>query len=126
MAVNIKASFTKETRPLNGLEAILDQLLEKPYEEHYVICKVRNARSTKDHENGGTETPTVNFFHIEPMLSDKDEQDAKKLFEQACKARLGDLPQKATLEKPPQQQDIPQQPLFADGTGDDAEGGEQK
>lgn len=113
MGIAIQASFGKDTKPLNGLEAIIQELLDKPLQEQYVICKVRNARTSIDHENGDVETPTIKFTHIEPMLSDKEEAAAKKLFEAACKARLGDLPQQTLFEdhKKPD----------SDGAGEDGE-----
>lgn len=107
MGVAIKAKFGKDKKAWNGLEAITDDLLEKPLQEHYVICRVRSARTVVDHENGGAQTPTVSFVHIEPMLSDKDETAAKKLFEAACKARLGELPQ-ATLFEATKDDDDPE------------------
>lgn len=96
MGVAIKAKFGKDTKALNGLDAIMEELIDKPLAEHYVIAKVSVVRIVDDIENGGVETPTVAFKHIEVMLSDNDVKDAKRLFETACKARLGELPQ-ATL-----------------------------
>lgn len=93
MAVNIKAKFTKDTRSLNGLDAIAKQLVDSPLEEVWIVAKARVVRIVEDIEDGGTLTPTVNFGHIEVMASSKEEAAARKLFEAACKARLGDLPQ---------------------------------
>jgi hypothetical protein len=98
VGVAIKAKFGKDKKVYNGLDAIVDDLLEKPLQEHYVIAKVRTARITTDVENGGVETPTVSLEHIEVMLSDKEEAAARKLFEAACKARLGDLPQQTLFD----------------------------
>jgi len=98
MGVAIKAKFGKDTKAFNGLEAIVEDLLDKPLQEHYVIAKVSTVRITNDIEGGGVEVPTVSFKHIEVMLSDKEEAAAKKLFEAACKARLGDLPQQTLFE----------------------------
>lgn len=96
--VAIQATFGKDQKAFNGLESIVEDLLEKPLQEHYVIAKVRTAYTKTDYDNGGVETPTVKFVHIEPMLSDKEETAARKLFEQACKARLGELPQQTLFE----------------------------
>lgn len=98
MSVEIKASFTKDTKIYNGLNAIADDLIDKPLEEHYVIAKVRCSRTNIDHLKGGVHTPQVEFHHIEVMLSDKEEQAAKKLFDAACKARLGEVPQQTLFE----------------------------
>lgn len=106
-AVAIQATFGKDQKAYNGLEAISDELVEKPLEEHYVIAKVTTARISVDIENGGVEVPTVKFKHIEVMLSDKEERDAKKLFEAACKARLGELPQQTLFEDAPPSGDEP-------------------
>lgn len=96
--VAIQASFGKDSKLYNGLEAIADDLIDKPQQERYVICKVRTRRTTTDHENGGAETATIKFVHIEPMLTEKSEQGARKLFEAAAKARLGELPQQTLFE----------------------------
>lgn len=103
--VAIQASFGKDQKIYNGLEAIAEDLLDKPLEEHYIIAKVRTAYTKTDYKNGGAETPTVEFAHIEVMLSDKEEAAAKKLFEQACKLRLGELPQQTLFEDAPQAND---------------------
>jgi len=93
MGVAIKAKFGKGKKKYNGLDNIEEMLLEKPHEDHYVIARIRTVRTSIDYEHGSVETPTVNFEHIEVMLSDKDVKDAKRLFEQACRARLGEMPQ---------------------------------
>lgn len=95
MAIEIKASFTKDTRPLNGLELIVEDLMDKPLAEVYAIVKVRCATTKVDHLNGDKRTAVIVFPHIEPMLSDEEEQAAKRLFEQAARARLGELPQQS-------------------------------
>ena len=98
MGVQIKASFKKGTKMYNGLDAIEKELLDEPLREHIVIAKVRASKTEIDHLNGGTQTPQVEFHHIEVMLSDKEESAARGLFEAACKARLGEVPQATLFE----------------------------
>jgi hypothetical protein len=92
-SVAIQASFGKKQRIYNGLEGVSDDLVDKPLQEHYIIAKVRTVRITKEIEGEGVEVPTVALSHIEVMLSEKEEAAARKLFETAAKARLGELPQ---------------------------------
>jgi len=96
MGVAIKAKFGKGKKKYNGLDNIEGLLLEKPHEERYVVARIRTVRTSIDYEHGSVETPTVNFEHIEVMLSEMEIKDAKRLFENACRARLGEMPQ-ATL-----------------------------
>lgn len=98
MAVKISGSFKKDERPLNGLSAIAKDLIDSPYDEHYIIAKVSCLRIAEDIEDGGTKTPTVKLKHIEVMLTRKDEADARKIFERAAKARLGELPQQTLFD----------------------------
>lgn len=101
MGVKISGSYKKDERPLNGLEAIAKDLIDSPYDEHYIIAKISCLRIAEDIEDGGTKTPTVKLKHIEVMLNKKDETDARKIFERAAKARLGELPQQTLFENNP-------------------------
>lgn len=96
MGVAIKAKFGKGQKKYNGLDSIEEMLVEKPHEEVYVVARVRTVRTAIDYEHGSVQTPTVNFEHIEVMVSEAEIKDAKRLFENACRHRLGELPQ-ATL-----------------------------
>jgi hypothetical protein len=108
MSTSIRAKFKKDSAKFNGLDAIDKSLLDDPLRERLVICKVRVVRIVDDIEGGGVLTPVVSLTHIEVMASDKEENAARKLFETACKHRLGDLPQ---------------QTLFDPGDGGDDDGG---
>lgn len=92
MSVNIKATFKKDTRPLNGLEAIEELLVDKPLDRHVIVAVVETVRITDDVADGGTKTPTVRLVHIEPMTSEADEKAARKLLDRAHKARGGTPP----------------------------------
>lgn len=96
MGVAIKAKFGKGRKKYNGLDSIEADLLDKPHEERYVVARIRTVRTSIDYEHGSVETPTINFEHIEVMLSEAEVKDAKRLFENACRHRLGEMPQ-ATL-----------------------------
>lgn len=98
MAIKISGSYKKDERAYNGLEAIAKDLIEEPHTEHYIIAKVGCLRIAEEIEDGGSKTVTVKLKHIEVMLSNKDETDAKKIFERAAKARLGEVPQQTLFE----------------------------
>ena len=89
MSVNIQATFKKDDRHLNGLEAIQQNLIDAPLDRHVIVAVVECVRVTKDVTDGGTETPTVRLVHIEPMMSNVDEKAARKLLDKAQKARGG-------------------------------------
>ena len=38
MSIKIQGTFKKDDRPLNGLHVIEKQLIDSPYDEHYVIA----------------------------------------------------------------------------------------
>lgn len=98
MAIKISGSYKKDERAYNGLEAIAKDLIEEPHTEHYIIAKVGCLRIAEEIEDGGSKTVTVKLRHIEVMLSNKDEADAKKIFERAAKARLGEVPQQTLFD----------------------------
>ena len=98
MAVKISGSYKKDERAYNGLEAIAKDLIEDPHSEYYIIAKVGAKRITEEVDDGGSQSVTVKLKHIEPMLSSKDEADARKVFERAAKARLGEVPQQTLFE----------------------------
>jgi len=98
MSTSIRAKFKKDSAKFNGLDAIDKSLLDDPLRERLVICKVRVVRIVDDVEGGGVLTPVVGLTHIEVMASDKEENAARKLFETACKHRLGDLPQQTLFD----------------------------
>lgn len=84
--VRIAAQFVGEERSMNGLNGIVEELLEDPREEHYIVAKVKVRRITEDIEDGGIRTPTVNLVHIEP-LDGKDGETAHRLLQKAYLAR---------------------------------------
>ena len=105
MTVNISAAFKNDERVFNGLETITKDLIENPLERHVIVAWVECVRITKDVADGMTETPTVKLTHVEVMLSDAEEKDARALLEKAYKARTGGA-------------GAPQAELFDDGTED--------
>ena len=96
--VHVAASWSKDEKKYNGLEAIAKELVDNPLQEHYIICKVTTKRITRDISEGGAEIPTVWLKHVEVMLTPGDEKAAKKLFDKACQKRLGELPQATLFE----------------------------
>jgi len=89
VSVKIAAQFKKDTRPLNGLESIADDLIKEPHRRWFIIAEVENRRTVIDHSDGDAESPTVNLVHIEPMLSGAGEDTIRKMLKAAYKARTG-------------------------------------
>lgn len=83
-AVTIRPTFSKDTRPSNGLEAIADDLIADKHEVHYVVGIVTWAGGSIDLD--GAITPAVKFLGIEPLTGDLAES-AKTLLDSARKAR---------------------------------------
>jgi hypothetical protein len=96
--VHISAAWSKDEKKYNGLEAISKLLVDQPLVEHYIIAKVTTKRITRDIDEGGAEIPTVALKHIEVISGAKAEKSAKRLFETACKERLGELPQASLFD----------------------------
>lgn len=118
MPVNIRAQFGKKEKSRNGLEALVDDLNEKPDQDVYIVARVQCAKTEINHLDGDTATAKVTLVHIEPALSAKDEDTLKKMLGRAYKARTGqsiDTP----LPGMPGEQPLP------DGEDEDADEGER-
>lgn len=124
MAVNVQATFKKESRDLDGLGAISDQLVGDPLRRRLIIAEVEVTRITKDIREGGIETPTVRWTSVEVMHGD-DELDARRMRDKAYSERTGQASPPPTLFDPPADDDRPwpgdhpdqpQDPESADGT----------
>lgn len=83
-AVTIRPTFSKDTRPSNGLEAIADDLIADKHEVHYVVGIVTWAGGSIDLD--GAITPAVKFLGIEPLTGDLADS-AKTVLDSARKAR---------------------------------------
>jgi hypothetical protein len=137
VTVDISATFTTKEQVRNGLVAIADQLTDHPLERRVVIGVVECIRTKIDHTNGGAETPVVKFVHIEPMLSQMEMDEAKKLLDRACRARTGrgpddplpdeDAPKRKKGAPMPGEQELPlelRDEYDDDEQGDDADDAE--
>lgn len=91
--VNISATFKRDERPKNGLEAIADRLADEDlmHAEYLVVATVRPKFAKIDAEDG-SRTPTVKFDHIEVMTDARAEQ-ARALLDDAYRERTGRDPQ---------------------------------
>jgi len=83
-AVTIRPTFSKDTRPSNGLEDIADKLLADNHAVHYVVGVVTFAGGSVDED--GAITPAVKFLGLEP-LDGPGADDAKRILDQARKTR---------------------------------------
>lgn len=88
MGVNISATWTKETRPKNGLEAITKSILEDEERAYMVVALVRPKFSKKDFESG-TETPTVKVVAVEALTDEADAKTARELLDKRFEQRTG-------------------------------------
>jgi hypothetical protein len=108
VTIKIAAQFTKETRELNGLNAIEKDMLDNPHDEWYIVARVVNAHSGINHLDGDSKDARAHLAHIEPLWGD-DETAAKELLSKAYKARTVSSVPKADAT------------LFDDAAGGDAE-----
>jgi hypothetical protein len=83
-AVTIRPTFSKDTRPSNGLEGIAEDLLADNHAVHYVVGVVTFAGGSVDED--GAITPAVKFLGLEP-LSGPGADDAKRILDVARKTR---------------------------------------
>lgn len=83
-AVTIRPTFSKDTRPGNGLENIAEDLTKHTGEKHYVVGVVTFAGGSVDVD--GAITPAVKFLGIEPLTGDMADQ-AKAILDSARKGR---------------------------------------
>lgn len=88
MSVNIKATFKRDDRELNGLEHIAKELVDQPMKRHIVIGMIEVARVVTDFEDGAVQVPVVKFLQIEPLDDDRADQ-GRQLLAEAYKARTG-------------------------------------
>lgn len=101
MAVNMSSSFKKDDREYNGLEAIAETLTGDPLTRHVVVGIIETIRITRNVADGGTETPTVRFVHIE-ALSGGDEDQARAMLARSFKERTGRTDEAPTLFDAPE------------------------
>lgn len=69
MTVQVKASFKKDNRHLDGLDAIRDQLVKQPHQARIIVAVVDVSKITENVEDGTT-TPQVRFRSVEVMEGD--------------------------------------------------------
>jgi hypothetical protein len=101
MAVNFSASFAKDERPLNGLEAIAHLLADesKQDEEYTVIGRVK-PKFVKLLSDDGTRTPTVRHVHIEVVFGEAA-FTVERLLKERHRERLGRDVEPAPAEPEP-------------------------
>lgn len=83
MSVRIAAQFSGEARSMNGLDAIVEDLLEEPREKRYLIAEYHVGRKTEDVDDGSIVTPTIKLDHIEPIVITADAKTVQKLLQKA-------------------------------------------
>lgn len=93
-AVKISGTFSKDSRPDNGLEAIAEKLSTDEFARHVVVGVLELHKVVK--EVGEEPVPTVRFVAVEPI---EDRDAAMKLLNKARKAR-GQSPLSGTLFDP--------------------------
>lgn len=118
MSVNIKAQFSSDERPRNGLENIAKQLVDDPLTPVWIVARAFCPRTSVNNLEGGAITPVVQLDLIEPMLSTADEAKAKALLDRNYKARNGHLPPETLLGEPEANPDELEQDELPLGEGD--------
>jgi hypothetical protein len=82
--VKLAAKFTKDQQPYNGLtdDKHVAELIDQPHERRYALVAYDVRRITEEIEDG-TEVPTVNLVHIEPLTGEravKAKAEMKEMF----------------------------------------------
>lgn len=88
MTVNLSGTFKRDELDLNGLESIVDQLIEKRYENVLCAVLIRPKRIVDECDEGGAKRVVTKVVHIEPLTGDAAEA-AKKYLDEAYRARTG-------------------------------------
>lgn len=83
--VTISGTFSKDSRPSNGLELISGELIKDQLGLHYVVGVVQFAGASVPGPNEPL-VPRVKFLGIEP-LKGSPADDAKRILDEARKAR---------------------------------------
>lgn len=97
--VTISGTFSKDSRPSNGLEEISGQLIKDQLGLHYVVGVVQFAGASVPGPNEPL-VPRVKFLGIEPLAGDAAE-DAKRILDEARKGRgLGRMEDNIPVPEP--------------------------
>lgn len=91
MTVKLAAKLADDKKDLNGLEAILDDILADHTGRWVVAAIVEPVRITDEVAKGGLKIPTVGVVHIEVMLGDNTAA-VRELIEKTYQARTGRTP----------------------------------
>jgi hypothetical protein len=90
MSVNISATFKKDERPRNGLEAIAGKLVDDDLQhEEYVIVAIIRPKFFKVVAEDGERTPTIRLDHVEVMVDEAAAKTARELLKDRYKDRTG-------------------------------------
>lgn len=110
--VNISATFSKDEKPLNGLEAITDKLVDEQLQgAQYVVVATVRPKFFKANAEDGTRTPTVRFDHIEVLEDPAAIDQARKLLAERHQHRTGhepQLPMDFGVEGPDGEREVPE------------------
>lgn len=97
--VTISGTFSKDSRPSNGLEEISAELIKDQLGLHYVVGVVQFAGASVPGPNEPL-VPRVKFLGIEPLKGDAAE-DAKRILDEARKGRgLGRMEESISAADP--------------------------
>ncbi len=91
MTVKLAAKLADDKKDLNGLTAILDDILANHTGRWVVAAIVEPVRITDEVAKGGLKIPTVGVVHIEAMLGDNTAV-VRELIEKTYQARTGRTP----------------------------------
>ncbi len=88
MSVKIKGTFKKADGVNNGLNAIEDELRERPYEQRHVVGVLLTARYGEDCEKNEL-TTTVKFLNLEAAVDPDDVATFKDMLDRLFTGRTG-------------------------------------
>lgn len=88
MSIQIAAHYTRDTRINNGLDSIMQDLIDDPDTRRVAVCIVEVVETGERIQDGHKPFVKVNLFAIEP-LHGASAMEARTLMEQAVKARTG-------------------------------------
>jgi hypothetical protein len=86
--VDVSASFSKEEKHYNGLDAIVKDLIERPLDRHVIVAVIERSSLRIDDRKGGEMTPTIRLVNVEVMEGDEAEV-ARTMLNARFRARTG-------------------------------------
>lgn len=118
MAVHVSATFKKDERESNGLEAIREELINTPLVRHVIVATIETTQIITDVRDGGVKTPRVRLVNVEALDGDQA-VIGRKLLDERYASRTGQTAPPPTLFDPDEAQIAPAVEVDAGDQGEE-------